>query len=169
MDSGCSISFCLVGMLRFPSDSIFAVDFRHIVGSRMFRKERPIVGIRGGDAMRCQQRQRLARHRALGGIGRRGQHASRAAATRPRGPASSPAYSPASPTAVYTRVSRIGIPVAVEPFRQVAVEEVGRHMVFVEDRAYRHALIGAGERHKEAFSVRRRAPRRAARFRGLRK
>ena len=46
---------------------------------------------------------------------------------------------------------RIGIPVAVEPFRQVAVEEVGRHMVFVEDRAYRHALIGAGERHKEAF------------------
>ena len=44
----------------------------------MFRKERPIVGIRGGDAMRCQQRQGLRGIARLGGIGRRmGQHASR--------------------------------------------------------------------------------------------
>ena len=141
----------LVGMLRFSVRFHLAVDSRHIVGSRMFRKERPIVGIRGGDAMRCQQRQGLRGIARLGGIGRRmGQHASRGGDQATWVGLQSRVFAGLADRRVHA-CFRIGIPVAVEPFRQVAVEEVGRHMVFVEDRAYRHALIGAGERHKEAF------------------
>ena len=105
MDSGCSISFALSACSVFPSDSI--LPSISVISSA------PACSVRNAQlsgfaaAMPCDANnaKACAASRAWGESVGAWASTLREAATRPRGSASSPAYSPASPTAVYTRVS----------------------------------------------------------------